>query len=207
MEGSPLRWNTKSAGGFSGRTVLQGGGWSITLDPVCYLDGPDGLANALRKSGGYAITHVGAIERQGTAVFSREEAEQILQDIAWYLSFARGAWCMPVLPIGFDAQGNRLWEDWELMRIEPYVSTMTWCGPEAADVLGAVFPGFLSRRALSVWREPVKLAINWYVESCSAKVTVDTAMVIEQTALELLAWVLVRIPVLNERPDRSAVNA
>jgi len=189
MQGSPIRWSTKRSG-MSGRVALRGGDWNITLDPVRELDGPNGLASALRGSRGYAITHVGAIEKQDAAVFDRGAAEQILRDIGCYLSFARGAWCMPVLPVGLDAQGKRCWEDWKLKRIDPYVSTMTWCGEDTGDALGAAFPGFLSRRASSLWRMPVELAINWYVESCSANVTVDTAMVIEQTALELLAWVL-----------------
>jgi hypothetical protein len=191
MNGELVQWRTKRGQGWTnGRVRLRGGGWEITLDAVSHLHGPDGLTGGLDVSRGFGITHVGQIQREDRNRFTPEEADEILTDLGCYLSFARGAWCMPILPVGFKDVKTPCWDDWRLKRLSRYTPARTWCNTETTDALRGAFPGFLLRRSDPVWRKPVEIAINWYVESCGGLVTVDTGLVIEQTALEMVAWVL-----------------
>jgi len=171
-----------------GRVVLKADGWSIT---VAATDRTDRLTKALKAQGGYVLTHVGRIAREDGSTFSSEELDDLLSCLQYFLSFALGRWAGVALPIGFDADGNRVYEQWGMARTAdgPWNGS-SWFDLRHGELLPEVFPGFLSLWTKELWRQPLTHALYWYLGACDRRVGigVDTGLILAQTALELLAW-------------------
>lgn len=169
----------------SGRITLEGGGWRITLDAVENLGE---LWKALDERGGYAVTHVGKMERADGRTFTQSEADEILGALYYFFSFTRGLWSAPNLPVGFDPQGNRVWEQWGARSSTSWKVVNHWFDRSHSGSLGELFPGFLDRYSNPDWSDAVKLAIHWYVESNTNAGGTEGAIVLTQAALELMSW-------------------
>lgn len=185
MTGEPLR----QGGQMCGRVVLKADGWNIT---VAATDRTDNLTKALKSQGGYALTHMGRIAREDGSTFSSEQLDDLLSCLHYFFSFALGRWAGVALPIGFDAEGNKVFEQWGL-RITangPWNGSSSWFDRHHGELLSQVFPGFLSLWTKQLWRKPLSDALYWYLGACDRRVGigVDTGLILAQTALELLAW-------------------
>ena len=77
--------------------MLKADNWRVTLD--CIETSRD-LENKLSSSGGYAITHIGKIERIDESEFEVTEAKNLLDALHYFFSFVRGIWSTPILPVG-----------------------------------------------------------------------------------------------------------
>ena len=100
-DGGQCRWR--------GRWMMEADGWTITLDvrpdhPSVWRD--------LHLAEVYVMTHVMEIRRTGSADFTAEDAEPVLQALHVGISFALGRWAAPMLPVGLDGSGAIVWEDW-----------------------------------------------------------------------------------------------
>jgi len=93
------------------RVCLKVDGWLITLVEV---ENNDSLQKELKLKGGYAITHIGTVEREYGSSYTVDEVENLFTMLHAYFSFALGCWAGPQLPIGFDASGNKTFERWGL---------------------------------------------------------------------------------------------
>jgi len=109
MTGSPPLQGMKGCG----RVVLKADGWNIT---VAATEQTDRLTKALKAQGGYVLTHMGRIAREDGPTFSSEQLEDLLSCLQYFFSFALGRWAGVALPIGFDADGNRVYEQWGMAR-------------------------------------------------------------------------------------------
>jgi hypothetical protein len=89
------------------RLALEGGGWKIVLDCV---ENERACEEFLKASSGFAVTHIGRLERADGKTFTAVDARPILDALTWYMSFACGRWTGPCLPVGFDTIGQRVWE-------------------------------------------------------------------------------------------------
>lgn len=108
---------TTEGGWRTARTTWNQGEWRVTIDNLAQTKR---LWEELRIDGGYAITHVGRIERRDGASFA-SRARRELERLGVALSFAKGGWTFSVLP-GPRRQGGPSWEDWsarELSRATP----------------------------------------------------------------------------------------
>ncbi len=172
-----------------GCVVLEAGGWRITL--AATVDTRD-LAKALKEQGGHVITHVGTVARDDGSTFNTAEAEDVLTCLHYFLSFAIGRWAGLALPVGFDADGDRVYEQWGMRRTSPdlWDGAMAWFDPLCGGLLKEVFPGFFALWNSELWRRPLTEALYWYLGACrgGAGIGVDTGLILAQTALELLAW-------------------
>jgi len=171
------------------QAVLEAAGWRVTLSPVPRLAG---LMAELRDNGGYAVTHAGRLERLGGEDFTVDSGKLVLDGLHYFLSFARGTWSGPCLPVGFDSEGIRCWEQWGIPNTSSFLNPSTWFDPHNGQLLSEVFPGFHELWADPLWTPILRRAIFWYVMSNKGEGGVG-AVILSQTALELLAWfVLVR---------------
>lgn len=171
-----------------GRVVLEAGGWIVTIDT---LESLTDIMKSLKSQGGYAITHVGKLERSDKRAFTAEKAEDFLTALYYFLSFAsRGLRTFPLLPVAYDRGGEKIWEKWTCNYIAtPWQSVYSWFPDPDSQSLSKAFPGFLRRWQSNIWNEPIKLAIHWYLESKAGAGGVQGSLILIQTALELLAWV------------------
>lgn len=167
-----------------GRLILRGGGWVITLDPVDQLKE---IEKTLEQSSGFAVTHVGQLEKDNSSLFNSTDALEILEALTWYLWFAKGACTSPCLPTGFNDAGNEVWTIWKHEIIKPFSNPPSWLDSNNYNQFEEPFPGFIDLWFDESWTEVIKLAIHWYVEANSGEVTVESSIVLTQSALELLA--------------------
>jgi len=171
---------------FEGQFVFQTGDWRIVL---ATLPNSFDIHELLQSQGGYSLTHICKLERLDRTPFSMNDARDRLEAFSYYLSFARGLWLAPMLIAGFDAEGTQVFEEWSACRADSWQNTYTWFDTDSTELVEA-FPGFLRRWQDKNWRELVQDSIHWYVESKKQAGGVNGAIVLQQTALERLAWVL-----------------
>ncbi len=174
------------------RAVMEGDGWRVTLDGLP-RDGDmreESFGSQIKRAGGFGITHVGRIERSDGSEFSATDAGQLDEALSWFLSFCRGSWVGPVLAVGFDVDGKRVWEEWRLRKIERWRCVGSWFDSLSCVGLVEAFPGFSRRWKDETWNEPIRLALHWYVESNMCSGGVEGGTILTQAAFELLAWTL-----------------
>jgi hypothetical protein len=135
---------------------------------------------------------VGQVAREDGADFTSEQIEDLLSCLCYFLSFALGRWAGPTLPIGFDRDGNLVFEEWGMRRTAggPWNGSYSWLDKRHSELLAQVFPGFVTLWKNATWREPLTHALYWYLGASDRGVGIgnDTGLILAQTALELFAW-------------------
>ncbi|MFM9960728.1 MAG: hypothetical protein ACKV2Q_05830 [Planctomycetaceae bacterium] len=171
-----------------GQVTLRGGGWLVV---IAAMESTSELCKSLKSEGGYAITHVGTVEREDGSTFDSEAAQELLKCLHHFLSFALGRWAGVALPIGFDAGGNRVFEQWGLPRIGcgPRYDSCSWWDALHSEILSEVFPGFLSLWKSSLWYRSLREALYFYLGATIGNgIGIDSSLVLAQAALERLSW-------------------
>ena len=172
-----------------GLVVLAACGWKITIAAIAQTDDH---SKSLKTQGGYAITHVGKIERDDGTKFSSDRLADVVECLHYFLSFACGRWSAPAFIVGTNANGETVFERWGMGNNSDgaWSGTSSWFDSHHGELLSEVFPGFLALWQQPVWRTPIAHALYWYLGACDRRtgVGVDTGLILAQTALELLAW-------------------
>lgn len=176
---SGKRWHSQVLG----CATLVADGWRITISA---LPSTGDLVKALEEAGGYAITHVGVIEHVDGEAFNGGDAADLLDALHFFLSFARGFWTPPVLPIGLSQDGERVWEQWIIGRADSRMYWPSWFDERNGQLLAEVFPGFCRLWRSDIWHWAVREALQWYLWSNTNPG--DAGIILTQAALELLAW-------------------
>lgn len=173
---------------WTGRLRLETDKWVIALDGERTVSE---LIKGLKDQGGYALTHTGELRRADSGHFRFSEADDILHAVYYFLSFVRGLWCGPVLASG-RMGGIEIWQEWATSRLTPWKYVESWfpqVGPkENLAELNQAFRGYMRKWEDSLWKDPIKHSIHWYVESNIGAGGVEGAIVLIQAALELLSW-------------------
>lgn len=186
-----LRRTTATRQGFTrcGLLVAMMGGWRVQ---IAANEQTNDAISSLEERGGWRITHVGEIVRGDGAAYSSDELENVLLMLHQCLSFATGRWAGLALPVGYDENNVRVFEQWGL----PLASDGAWSGTSSCfddrngDMLADLIPGFWRLWSQPLWRKPIGEAIYWYLGASDRRVGigVDTGLILAQAALELLAW-------------------
>jgi hypothetical protein len=173
---------------WAGRFCLESDEWIVTVDRK---RSTDDLLKSLKDQGGYAITHTGELRRTDERSFGFSEANDALQAVYFFLSFARGLWSGPILTSGRVSNTN-VWQEWTTSRLTPWKYVNSWF-PRIGhrgnlNKLSKAFRGFMRKWNNAIWKAPIKHSIHWYVESNIGAGGVEGAIVLTQAALELLSW-------------------
>lgn len=171
----------------SGRLKLQSADWHILVDQV---PTHDELVKGLNKHGSQAITHVLEIARSDKAEFEIDDLNLVVTDFQNFLSFATGVRPEVCLPSGCDASNVQRWEVWEACSRSEWSPLSNWAshnfsGHTLPGQVSRAFPRFMDAIKNPEWREPIALAIDWYIQARHRGL--ETALVLGQAALELLA--------------------
>jgi len=142
---------------------------------------------ALEETGGYALTHVGALERADGKTFKGDAANGVLQAMRFFLSFAKGALCTPVCPVGFDGTVTRVWEQWSSPD-GPWASQISWFDPHTSQQMEDLFAGFMRRWQNSEWQSALREVLYWYFNANDSYRGIDAGIILMQTALERLSF-------------------
>ena len=170
-----------------GRVVLKLNGWRVTIQA---LQETESLVQRLDEEGGFAITHVGKMERVQRGAFDVKEAKALLEVLRLYLSFARGAFVVCPLAVGYD-RNDVAWEQWGSHIVYPWRDFPGWFSGRPADPLEEVFPGFAGLFKDPHWKRHLRAVLYWYLRANNTAEGpgVDGGIVLSQAALEKLAWV------------------
>jgi hypothetical protein len=172
-----------------GQVILKADGWVVT---VAATERTGDCTNALKEEGGYIITHMDSIVREDGSAFGTDDLIDMLNCVQYFLSFALGRWAGVALPIGVDAQGKIVFEEWGMRMTADgsWGGSSSWFDSHHGELLAQVFPGFVELRSSPVWRRALSEALYWYFGACDRRIGigVDTGLILAQTALELLAW-------------------
>jgi len=181
FSGEPV--STRSGRILHSRVNLAAGDWDIVIDG---REDDVRIREALRQSGGYAVTHLGRLVRRDAAAFRVDEALDMLEALSELLSFACGTRCVPMLPIGRNARGNEVWRQWRQPYVSPYRSRLTWFRETDPEALARAFPGLYRRWTDRPQREVLRRVI--YLHGQANRGGVEPGLILAQAALELLAW-------------------
>jgi hypothetical protein len=163
---------------------LNFGDWQVQLESL-----PSTRENikTLKKEGGYRLTHIGVIKKVNGAYFSGNDAQNYLDSLKYFLSFAKGGWCVPICAVGFDATGSRVWESWSSPQ-EPWRIPRSWFDRFNSIQLAILFPGFMNKLNEDEWGAALRGIIYWYLSSNFSSRGVDAGIILTQTAIERLSY-------------------
>jgi len=181
--GTPV---SKDAGWHAGRLALDDGTWRVTMDAD---RSTSDLTGALSKMGGYALTHIGKLERASGRRFSSTNALSVVERLMFFLCFARSDWAPPLIVTGYDDSDTPVWYDWSLKRSTPWTNNQTWWPSTKPSILQGVFPTFMSLLDdKKIWGPSLRKMIYWYCHASSRNSGADGSLILLQSALEILAW-------------------
>ncbi len=167
--------------------TLEANDWLITL---ASQSSTKDTADSLARIGGYAITHAESIKHTSGREFTVDEADNVLDALYYFLSFARGFSAPPILPVGFNKDKEQVWKQWGVGLSYPWLVVQSWFDSNHGNCLAEVFTGFWERwQDTNIWREAVKRAIYWYLISNTGAANIDGSIILTQAALEHLAWI------------------
>ena len=186
-----------------GSLRLKTPSWLIEIAAVSNLSE---IVKTLKVDGGYAITHRGSIARLDDKPFPVKDAEQLIEGLRFFLSFARGAWCAPTLQIGYDCKGDKAWEKWGVQKVSPWHSSLSWFDRHMGHILSEIFPGFWQQ--FQDRKEFVCRVLSWYMSSNLGTshygVGIDGSLIFTQAALERIAYEKVgKKRIVGEREEKT----
>jgi len=172
---------------FDGQLIFDFEDWHIVLGT---LEETYDLQEKLEVQGGYGVTHVCKVEKLDNSQFNLDKGYEIINAFVYYLSFVRGIWLAPLFVTGFDAEGNKILEEWRT----PTIKADSWQSPNYSCVeadsteIVDIFSGFMKKWQDKVWKEVVQNSIQWYLESFKHQTGYNTSIILIQAALEKIAW-------------------
>jgi hypothetical protein len=166
------------------RLVLKDGNWEIIIDGV---ENIEKLTKELQQDGGFAITHVGILKQKGGKYFKFSEGLRQINALGFFLSFAEGRWCCPVLLVGTnngEVVSYRLPP--ESSRVDPWMGNWSWSEKIQAENLEDAFWHFALKWKDPKWTETIAKVINFYIRAITYSVP-EFSVLDSFTALDRLA--------------------
>jgi hypothetical protein len=165
-----------------GVTELESRKWKVELHEIKKSHEPRN-----RKRHSPSLSHVCCLTRTDGSKFDGKTARQRLLDLRLFFTFSQGAFCPPVMPVGYDNNDKSVWA----LGSSPHHpdSSMSWFDRHHSEELARLFPGFMSRLEDDRWRETFHTVIYWGARSNNTHGSgIDTGIILTQIALERLAY-------------------
>lgn len=172
-----------------GRILLRADGWDVEIAATPQTAE---VCKTLKRTGGYAITHVGRIARADGGCFSSGELCKLRGRVHAFLSFGLGCWSGVELMVGIDKSGQTVFEDWgaTLVSAGPWHADRSWFDAHHPEILESVFPGFIALWNDPLWFGTLQKSLYWYLQANACRLIPgpDAGIILAQAALERLAW-------------------
>ncbi|MFT5661227.1 MAG: hypothetical protein ACI9TV_001873 [Sulfurimonas sp.] len=153
----------------------------------------------LKNEGGYRLTQVGSIEKSDDSMFTENEQISLLEGLRYFISFAKGSWCGPVCPVGFNTSNKEIWYSFNSPN-KQWQSPFSWFDTMHASQLEELFPLFMNLWEKDNWKTTIKEIIYWYLNANDSSRGIDAGLILTQAALERLSFEYV----VNEKKLLSA---
>ena len=170
---------------YAGRWEFAAHGWRLTLDQR--PDHSDAMKRA-KTTTRSTMTHVGKLEHD-TGTFKVAEASEVLAALEAAVSFALGAWIGVALPVGYDAGGRRVWEEWANWRCSPPISVFHWWSTHRSQDLTELCSAFLGHWLDPQLKDAVRLSSFHSISASSDRAAIEGKVMLAQAGIEYLAWV------------------
>jgi hypothetical protein len=173
-----------SNGAYRGRLALTGGGLDLMLDQVPQYSK---RIHRVKDEGGFITSHSGVIARSDRGEIGENDLDDLLHLLHVFCSFSCGRWTTPVFPRGIGDSGV-LWTQFAPWRLSRWKDVGSWFPRQNPTELTKLWDGFVGRWKDPEWQYPLSIAVHWYVEANTGSGAIEGAIVLTQTALELLGW-------------------
>lgn len=140
----------------------------------------------LKADGGFQLTHVASVRRADGVEFMSGDVENLLHMLRYFFSFAKGCWCEPDCPVGFDSSGKKNWSLWSSPS-ESWRTLSSWFPEHLPSQLEGLFPLFSNLWKRGDWDEALKEVVYWYLSANSSR-GIDAGIILTQAALERLSF-------------------
>ncbi|MGD1858364.1 MAG: hypothetical protein ACFB0E_00135 [Leptolyngbyaceae cyanobacterium] len=188
---------------WTGRLLLEVNDWKISIDSLEPTERKK-LKACMRRKGGIAITHVGRIERIDGQCFNAVQCQNTLKELFYFLSFLRGLWVGIVLAVGFDNYGNLVWEKWSNQKTSLYIGVQSWFPIQnRTRSIDFLFANFTRLFESDEYKEPLMLAVHWYIESNLQAGAVEGSILMAQAAFEMLFEVILGSRSIKIKADKK----
>lgn len=173
----------------TGRLHFHSSNLDIAVDTV---QNAQDLIQELTVQSGFALTSVGVVQLTDGNLLDPAQTTDILSALHYFFSFLRGFWCGPILELGI-MNGNVAWRRWQHPKVTPWKYVEQWFPyahyHHSLSEINNVFSGFMAKWTDDLWQTPIRVSIHWYIESNIGVGGIEGAIILAQTALELLSWV------------------
>lgn len=171
---------------YSGRWTAVLGDWSVRLDR---RSDHTETWREIRAEGSIAMTHVMEIRRTAGDSFTPADVEPILSALHVGMSFALGRWIAPALPVGFDARGHRVWEQWGARHCSPGVpGALRWWHDQREWELEELLSRTVERFCDSQQEFTIRFLMSSAILSAAGGF-VEQRIMTASAAIEHLTWV------------------
>lgn len=167
---------------------LKHSGWQIRIVAL-----PDGQVRyrRLKDTGGYAFTHVGRLARIDGSAFSVDEAEDILELLRVFLSFARGAACHLPVQWGRGHDEEIVWRKFASPTVDPWKTRISWFDEYHGEILEELFDPFCRNYKKPKLHQSLVLALHWYRHCNTQSCGLEGSLILGMAGLELLGGLVV----------------
>lgn len=169
-----------------GRWTFNIADWRITFDAR-----PDHskIWRELHESRVFVMTHVMEMKRTDGTSFSPAEAKKVLSALHMGLSFALGRFVAPMLPVGLDIDGARVWESWRASFCDPARSINAgWWYYQDLDSLQNLLAHTVRAFNKSADYLPLRLQLEFAISAIKDEGFVEQRITIGTAGLEHLTW-------------------
>jgi len=99
------------------------------------------------------------LERCDGASFGLSDCEPMLECLAYFLSFCRGAWTWPMLLCGEDDAGEIIGKEWGARSVERFRPTYSWVAvtEDCYAQLHEAFLGYARLWFSTLWAEALRI--------------------------------------------------
>ncbi len=140
----------------------------------------------LRTREGVRLTHLVEVEQEGND-FNGKDAENVMQAMRHFLTFAKGGACDLACPSGRNDSDEEVWARWSSPR-QWKRAPLSWFDRKDVKPLSELFPGFMRRWTMDGWEGALRISLWWYVLANSSSHAIEQGIVSAQIAMERLAY-------------------
>lgn len=186
-----------------GRMILENEKYVIKLDKVYdYKE----LNTALEEKGGYVTVINGEISaKKGALVY--QDLNDVFHCLNLFLTFFNGRRTSAIFRHGIF-NGDIIWSDYSNYHIDIYKFTPRWPQKHSIEGISDMWRNFSNLWNNSNGKGFLQTAIHWYIEANKGSGFTEGAIIMAQTALELIYnWYIVERKKLILGKDSENINA
>lgn len=200
FHGEPVAKGTSAT---KGRLRLDFDDFTITIDrDLNYKEKYEKLEN----QGGFILLWNGEIEKKGGCI-SHSELGSLLSALAKFLSFLNGRRCSPCFLQGIYG-GSVIWTDYTGYTSDQYKYVISWPPEHSIEGIPDLWRTFYSFWKDENDQDVLRTIVHWYVEANNNSGFAEGAIVMIQTALELIYnWHLIEAKGLLTGRDAESISA